>query len=170
MSGMTVTAWAVDSVSYLDSSGATQTAYGVTAVTDQTTWGAANQITWYVANSNKTINDLITVSGTVNLILADDCTLTTKGIDVAEGNTLNIYGQSGNTGKLIASSNSYISGYAYFSGIGGYSKTSDDYATNCGTITINGGIIEAKGIDAAGIGSTKYPDCGIITINGGNIT
>lgn len=68
-----------------------------------TEWGEAEQDTWYVATGTTTIPQRVTVNGTVNLILTDGCTLTvTGGIQVAEGSTLNIYGQSGNTGQLIA--------------------------------------------------------------------
>ena len=45
---------------------------------------------------------------------------------------------------------------------------SDESKTNCGTMTINGGIIEAKSIHGAGIGGAySGGDGGIITVNGG---
>lgn len=44
-------------------------------------------------------------------------------------------------------------------------------AGNCGTITIDGGTIDAKGGQTgAGIGGSASGSCGTITINGGNIT
>ncbi len=43
---------------------------------------------WYVVNGNVTISEPITVSGEVNLILVDGCTLTAeKGIVVTTGNS-----------------------------------------------------------------------------------
>lgn len=60
---------------------------------------------WYAVTSNTTIEDRVMVSGTVNLILCGNAALTAeKGINVAPGNTLNIYAQSTGVdmGKLIA--------------------------------------------------------------------
>ncbi len=43
---------------------------------------------WYVVNSTVTINNRVTVSGDVHLILADGASLTAKGgINVAENNS-----------------------------------------------------------------------------------
>src|SRR5574344_2192780 len=70
---------------------------------------------WYVVNSNENVSGSITISGTVNLILCDGYTLTvTDGIRCLEGSTLNIYGQSNNTGTLKSSATTQE-----VSGIGG---------------------------------------------------
>ena len=86
----------VTGITYLDASGAQQTCDSATVVTGgDTTWGTGGQTTWYVVQDNVTINDRVTVSGTVNLILKDGCTLNaSKGIEVNSENDLTIYAQS----------------------------------------------------------------------------
>ena len=71
-----------------------------------TTWGETGQTKWYVVQDNVTISSRVTVTGNVHLILADDAELTaSKGIQVASGNSLTIYGQSQGTGTLVAQAN-----------------------------------------------------------------
>ena len=167
---LTVGAAAVEDVSYIDENGTTQTCTSATNVEGtSTSWGSAGQTTWYVVNSSVTIADRITVTGNVNLILADGKTLTAqKGIYVGSGNSLTIYGQSGGTGELTAKAFQVGS----CAGIGG---NTDNEAAH-GNITINGGIIEATsngggaGIGSgSGSGSSDKPN-GTITINGGSVT
>lgn len=121
-------------------SATTQTVDNYETVTaNDTAWGTAEQTTWYVVSGEVTIGSVdvparVTVTGTVNLILSDACLLTVHGgIQVAEGSTLTIYGQSQNTGTLVAAAGS---GNA---GIGGNADES------CGNITIRGGKVEATG-------------------------
>ena len=130
---------------------------------------------WYVVDGSINYRSGgIKVSGDVNLVLKDRSSLTLTGaskkagINVAAGNSLAIYGQSvGETaGTLTASGNlgdSYDGGGA---GIGGNDKE------NCGTITINGGIVTATGshYTGAGIGGGYYGNGGTVTINGGVVT
>ena len=121
---------------------------------DTTTW--TND--WYVVSESVTVSERITVSGTVHLILMDGCTLTAqKGITVAGSNSLTIYGQSGQSGTLSATG----SGGA---GIGG------DTTQGFGTITINGGTVNATGSgNGAGIGGGDHGSGGTIIINGGTV-
>lgn len=147
---------------------------------------------WYVLSSSQSFDDRIEVSGTVNLILCDGCTLEAKkGLALYYGNTLNIFAQSegANTGQLKAIATDNI----FFSGIGG-GKYSDG-----GTVTIYGGTVEAHGggfaagigvgfsavgceviiyggtveahggSDAAGIGGGAYGDGGEVIIYGGAV-
>jgi len=153
--GLTNTIETLNDVKYLDENGEEQTADNVAVIDNQTAeWSGG----WYVVNSDVEISDRITVTGDVHLILADGNTLTAKsgiGVD-GEGNSLTIYGQTGGTGKLIATGGS---GQA---GIGG--------AEN-GTITIKGGTVTATGgSEAAGIGGNSNGTAKKIIINGGNIT
>ena len=91
---------------------------------------------WYIVKGEVTNSNRLTVSGTVNLILADGCTLNVaNGIYVPGGTTLNIYGQIQGTGKLVASNKSDADNAA----IGGNKKE------NAGSIVINGGVVEATG-------------------------
>ncbi len=129
-------------------------------VTNSTTsWNDSN---WYVVNSDVTIISRISVSGTANLILVDGCTLTaSSGITVNSSATLNIYGQTNNSGKLVAKAATY-----YQAGIGGSGENQSS-----GTIRIDGGTIEATGGDyGAGIGGGYKGTDSNITINGGTIT
>ena len=107
------------------------------------TWDAD----WYVVNSTLTLEQPITVSGTVNLILADGCTLAaSQGSVVAVGNSLTIYAQSDGTGTLIATGRDSA-------GIGG--AVGSDYGVDggsSGAITIHGGNITATSGWSAGIG------------------
>lgn len=149
-----VTASADTSVSYIDANGDELTCANATVVTsNSTTWNDG----WYVVNGDVTIDQHVTVTGDVHLILADGCTLNaSQGITVADNdsdvnngsaNSLTIYGQSGGTGKLTADRRSI-----YQAGIGG-----DRYQTG-GTITITGGTVTATGNDGAGIGGGSYID------------
>ncbi len=127
-----------------------------------TTWNSSTTDGWYVAQGNVTIDNRVTVKGAVRLILADDCTLTVNGgINVAESNSLTIYGQSvgENVGKLVAKANT--TGCA---GIGGGSQG------NGGTVTIHGGNVTATGgSNAAGIGGGTSGDGGTVNIYGGTV-
>lgn len=145
-------------ISYIDADGTPKTCASATEVNaNSTTWNAG----WYVVNSNVTINDRVTVSGAVHLILADGYTLTANdGINVSgSSNSLTIYGQSGGTGTLTAHTR------AVNAAIGGNDNQ------ECGSITINGGTIDAEtGNSSAVIGSGWRGKGGNITINGGTIT
>ncbi|MBQ3304199.1 MAG: hypothetical protein IJH03_06630, partial [Clostridia bacterium] len=107
------------------------------------------------------------MSGTVNLILTNNATLTaSKGITVGSSATFNIYAQTNDEatmGALVADgTNDNANWYA---GIGGVEDT------DAGMITINGGQINATGWCAAGIGSGGGTSTvGTITINGGIVT
>ena len=126
---------------------------------------------WYVVTGKVTIDGRITVSGNVHLILTDGSELTVNGgIQVQDNSTestpntnaLTIYAQSteDNMGKLIAEN---IADYQ--AGIGG------NKGKGGGTITINGGTVEATcGLYGAGIGGGWVGNGGTITINGGTVT
>ncbi len=130
-----------------------------TVVTDSiTSWTDG----WYVVNSNVTISSRINVSGTANLILADNYQLTaSKGIGIGESANIKFYAQSlgDNAGRLIASP-----GDGYDATIG------PTYGEECGNITIHGGNITATGSERGpAIGSSYIGGAGDITIYGGNI-
>ncbi len=150
---------------YLDANG-TQTTLNETATAVSSSATAWND-GWYVVNDDVTIADRISVSGTVNLILGNNATLTaSKGITVGSDATLNIYAQTNDEatmGALVAdATNDNANWYA---GIGGVEDA------DAGTITINGGKINAIGNVGAGIGSGGGTSTvGTITINGGIVT
>ncbi len=160
---------------------------------NMTTWNAG----WYVVNRNVTLPGRVTVTGDVNLILMDNCTLTAEngGINLSEGNSLTIYGQStgGSMGRISARGGSYQAGIGSdtdtgggtitvnggeitavggenSAGIGGGGTLTGGF-NNGGNITINGGVIKAAGgRAAAGIGGGYHAGGGNITIRGGVIT
>ena len=160
-------------ISYIDAEGSTKTCPSATAVTgSDTTWGADDNVEhWYVVNGDVTISSRVTVTGEVHLILANGCTLNaTKGINVTGDNSLTIYAQStgADMGALTANAeNLDISSSR--AGIGGNDNQPG------GTITINGGTVNATGASymgtgGAGIGGGNGCAGGEITINGGTVT
>ena len=151
---------------------------------------------WYVVppGASVTAEDRLTVSGEANIILCDGSKLLCEeGISVSEGNTLNIYGQSGGSGELVCEvefddDNAAIGSdnedrpcgtvniyggkvsangngeYSYGAGIGGGD------ACDGGTIYIYGGEVNAAGgYDAAGIGGGEDGSGGTVTIYGGEV-
>ena len=141
---------------------------------DAVTWSES----WYAVTGTVTIDQPITVTGDVSLILTDGCTLTAeKGIVVTSTNSLTIYAQSeGNSaGKLNAIGTTDSNNNAS-AGIGGSTTVLDS-----GSITIHGGVINATGggkagyYGGAGIGGSTFAsenggNSGTITIYGGAIT
>ena len=147
---------------YLDESGKEMICGNATQVTNSNAeWKDDVTDGWYVVSGDVTILNRVTVTGNVNLILADGYSLTVNGgINVGEDNSLTIYGQSGGTGALIATSTGY-----YDAGIGG------TFNVGGGIITINGGTVTASSSNfGAGIGGGGGGKGGIITINGGTVT
>ena len=121
----------------------------------------------YVVNSNVTIDERITVSGNVDIILCDGCMLNVpNGIHITEGSTLNIYGQSSSTGRLKA-----VGRVGVDVGVGGNNAAiGGDKGGSGGNIVINGGYIEAaSSTNAAAIGGGAEGAGGNVTINSGNI-
>ena len=113
---------------------------------------------WYVVKGNVTFGPRIEMSGEVNLILCDGATLTAPmGIEVAEDNILNIYGQSGDTGTLIATGQDYPYWSNPSAGIGNGFYSHD----NAGTVNIHGGNIIATGATIYESGEKKAGGAGI---------
>ena len=183
------------STTYLDDAGSSQTCTTFQCLDQSDTTLSAG---WYLVYDNLTINNRVSLTGDVNLILKDGKTLTSvKGISVPGTASLTIYAQSNiesTAGKLLITDPEM-----FFSGIGNDYKLSD--RDSHGNITIVGGVIEAKGgisgaaigsalsasqggnivikggfVTAngtgggAGIGSGANTDGGIVTINGGKVT
>ena len=119
---------------------------------------------WYYIAEDKVCNNRVTIpnNAVVNLVLGPGVTLECKnGIYVSKSSTLNVYGQSDDSGTLKAT------GSDGNSGIGG----NEDGAH--GAINIYGGTVDATGgSHGAGIGTGEDAEgaCGAICIFGGNIT
>lgn len=156
------------SIPYIDNNGSSQSCNNYSYVrSDDTAWSG-----WVVASQNMTLDNRVTIDGTVNLILMDGKTLTvTNGIRVTTGNTLNIYAQStgNNMGELIAGnkSNTFNSGI----GSGDSDYTNNRSTRNAGNINFYGGRITAYGGSrAAAIGGGSYGGYDSILIKAGDIT
>ncbi len=129
---------------------------------------------WYVLTDDIDYGTTgLTVSGDVTLILADDATLTVEGdyakagIYVPVGSSLTIYAQSAGTGAILATGGDWAAGIGGNKGPMGEDVPDE---SNCGTVTIYGGIIEATGGNSgAGIGGGVEGAGGTVTIHGGVI-
>ena len=154
------------STTYLDDTGTSQTCATFQCLDQSDTALSAG---WYLVYDDLTINDRVSLSGDVNLILKDGKTLTSmKGISVPGTASLTVYAQSSSestAGKLLITDPEM-----FFSGIGNDYKLSD--RDSHGNITIVGGVIEAKGgISGAAIGSAlSASQGGNIVIKGGFVT
>ncbi|MBQ9433888.1 MAG: hypothetical protein IJU26_06700, partial [Synergistaceae bacterium] len=137
--GLTAAADA-DQIPYIEASYAEGTGVTYTSKTAEATALTSSSTSlndgWYYVTGNVTVSSRISVSGTVNLILCDGATLTANaGINVASGQTLNIYAQEGGTGVLTSTG----SGSDYQAGIGG------GHCAAGGTVVIHGGTVNATG-------------------------
>ena len=153
--------WAetITNVKYIDANGIEQTCPSATVVTNETTTLSG----WNVVLGSDVQTGTLTCNGAVHLILADGAKLTARGKEQAAGinvsgevNSLTIYGQTAQSGQLIAMS---IDG----AGIGGGNAQSGS------NITINGGMVTATSDSGAGIGGGSNGNGSNITINGGTV-
>lgn len=155
----------VKKVTYLDANGVEQTVSATAAPTDVDesgtirTWGKSGETSWYYFDGTTRMSGYLRVIDNVHLILCDGADLTVSmGIQIDENKNLTIYAQSAgeNAGKLTANGVGLGSSAI---GIGGE-----------GTLTINGGVIEAACSEIEG---DFVISCGIAadtTINGGKVT
>ena len=126
----------------------------IAVTADSTTLGESGKTTWYVVEDSVTISGKVTVNGDVHLILVDGKTLTTATVEI--NGSLTVYGQNGQSGKLVATdprTGEISSGYGIY--------------VNGGLI-INGGVIEAS-VPNAEFGYGIYVN-GALIINGGTVT
>ena len=148
----------------------------------------------YVVNKNISIGSelfasinpvTVRVGGDVRLILAGGHKLTVHGrIEVNEGNSLTIYGQSSAGDKLVVNNSSGNAGIGGCNGcssgsitINGGTVTATSEGDSAGIggggrghgyVTINGGKVNASSTYGAGIGGGRY-GIGYVTINGGTV-
>ena len=127
-----------------------------TVLVEDETW--ANN--WYIVKGMVTLDKRVEVEGNVKLVLNDGATLTApRGIHVAAGNSLTVYGQEQGNGKLLIKN---VNGNR--AGIGG----DDKEAT--GHIMIYGGTFDVTGgFRAAGIGGGNRGIDGYIEIHGNSL-
>ena len=163
-----LTVFAGTDVSYVDAKGQSMGSADCAPVAESMGTG------WYVSD-NVTFDKRIEVSGDVNLILKDGCTIKANdGIHIEPDSSLTIWAQSTGEGcgALEAKNNNRNSWKA---AIGGNAETDKNgkYIDYTGSITINGGKILANG------GPREFKEygwggagicCESVTINSGNIT
>lgn len=160
----------------------------VASYTDAVTCGTAGETTWYVVQEDVTIDNTVTFTGDVRLILCDGATLTVNSA-TEDGNaimnsgsgSLTVYAQSTgeNAGALKATAQKgsaiLADGCAVTVNGGKVTATmgADDgngYAgidVKNGSLTINGGVVNASVTGFyIGIRAEKAP----VTINGGSVT
>lgn len=146
---------------------------GATVLTStMTAWNAG----WYVASGAVTFDSNITVTGDVKLILEDGATLTAGNcIYVTEGNSLTVYAQStgDSMGKLVGQrigAKADKGGTLTFNGGRLTFKTGTPMQLSEGSLTVNGGYVEAASTSDVAIGSdTRNYRMGTVTINGGTL-
>jgi hypothetical protein len=124
---------------------------------------------YYVVKGNVTYDFIyMDNGGDHHLILCDGATLNAKHINVEESNTLHIYGQIKDIGKIVVKD---MDGSIVHAGIGGR-------GVNTGTIVIHGGYVQAQGgyeahftynYGGAGIGGGRDGNGGTIIILGGTV-
>ena len=139
------------SVSYIDADGNQQTAQAIALDGSETSLGSYGQEKWYFVGTSFSHTGRIECHGNVHIILCDGKTMNVDGgsseaLWCSPGNFY-FYGQSGQTGTLNTT--------------GRISANGTD--ANVGTITINGGIINATG----DYGIDGY---NLVAINGGIVT
>ncbi|MBQ6923221.1 MAG: hypothetical protein IJQ73_01135, partial [Kiritimatiellae bacterium] len=123
---------------------------------------------WYVARGAVPAAGRVEVAGDVHLILCDGAELTADaGICVAQGNSLTVWAQSDGDGMGALTA---VGNTTFNAGIGGNENLS------AGTLTINGGRVNASANQGAGIGGggANTADAtagtgGTVTIRGGTV-
>ena len=123
---------------------------------------------WYVVSHNTTINSRLYVDDTdpVNIILCDGATLTCpKGFQISYYAKLNIYGQSGDAGKLVthpnSSSDSPGDSHALIEANGEFNFYGGKLEAECGT--------ELTRFKGAAIGGAKGKNSGTVNLYGGTV-
>lgn len=117
--------------------------------------GESGQETWYIVTGSATLEVYKKFVGTVNLILADGATLTSKMTGtLGADDTLVIWGQKNSTGTLNATGESWEAGLQL----------------QGGSLVINGGIVNATATGSVGSNGGIGERFKSITINGGKVT
>ena len=171
-------AWAQEvQTYYIDENGTRHDVTATVLTGNESYIGTSNQTKWYVVNSNINYSDSFVCRGNVNIILADNNTMTVNsGTIIAED--LTIYGQSEQSGSLNvptpppSANNAIICDPGSFIINGGTVNANADGSMNAiycfpGNFIINRGTVNATNTSTS-TGSGIYAK--YVTINGGNVT
>lgn len=168
------------SVAYVDEDGETKTVTATKVVDNAITAGGTWTTGWYYVEGAGTLGGMWSVRGDVNLILCDGATLTANtiagGISLHDGTKLTIYGQSAQTGKLVACITGFGSGTLTINGgvveaTGQNGENAPSYGINVENVTVNDGkVIATGGVASGGSPAAKsYGISGNVTFNGGTL-
>ncbi len=167
-------------VNYIDAAGNVLSHDAVESVT-QSVLGSYNKETWYVVDSDLSLNDSLRVVGNVNLILADGKELKIRsendyGIYIDDNSSLTVYSQStgSNMGKLnveycescvrVGNSSFVVNGGNISINAG---LSSDGiFISNDGNMTVNNGMVSVS----AGHGGVFINSNGSMTVNNGVVS
>ena len=155
-------------VPYLDP---TDAAHPTKTCTSYTIYGGETTLAsgWWVVSGAVTNTGRIAVSGDAHLILKDGAELAAgAGIRVAQGDSLTVWAQSDGDGMGALTA---VGSTKFNAGIGG------DENLSAGTVTINGGRVNASARQGAGIGGGGAYNAdatagagGTVTIRGGTVS
>ena len=155
-------------VPYLDP---TDAANPMKACADYAAYSGENTLTtgWWVVSGAVTNTARIAVSGDAHLILKDGAELAADaGIRITPGNSLTLWAQSDGDGMGALTA---VGSTKFNAGIGG------DESLSAGTVTINGGRVNASANQGAGIGGGGANNAeatagtgGTVTIRGGMVS
>jgi len=150
------------SVSYIDADGNQQTAQAIALDGTEEDLGSDGQDKWYFVGIDISHTGKIDCQGSVHIILCDGKTMNVDGGSLqalwcSPGNFY-FYGQSGQTGTLNTTGRISANGTAADEGTitinGGIINATGDYGIDgYNLVTINGGIVTATGNDGDGIWS-----------------
>ena len=134
-----------------------QTCVRAKSLTGQTTLDGG----WFCLDSDLEVSKRMEATKDTSLILMDGKTLKVSGIYIHKGVTLTVYGQEGDSGKIVSKPGTGA-------GIGAAPSNRPG-----GNFVVHGGIIEAKGANhCAGIGGNdgNGDEMGEFIMYGGNVT
>jgi hypothetical protein len=175
----------IGAVPYIDADGNMAYRSGCVEVTSDLT--EFNDNTWYVVNSDVSMNGKLDVIGEANIILCDGATLNLNDLEEGSGyNQITIYGQSGGSGTLksdydiVLFNTSLIinGGTITVDKIIGHQEITirrgnvtansndDGYAISSGKIIISGGSVTATALSN---GNAIYSYFDNVVINGGTV-
>ena len=143
-------------ISYIDSDGTEQSCTDYTFIvgSGDVQLGTPQQTAWYVIYGNVSLTSLELNDQYVNLILMDGATLTISndskfGLKAPSYGTLNIYPQTGGSGRLTVNSAEYglyaLSGINIYGGIINITDTSLYGLHSYGNVNIAGGTVNVTG-------------------------
>ncbi len=171
-----------ENVSYIDGNGNSQNVNATVVTTDMggddtPNFNFVGTYSWFYVKNSVTLNGgYNTGGGTINIILGDGATLTVNGRLRFDYASVNIYCQSGGTGKLVVNGSSYYDGIfkinntqtltIYGGTVEVTNNAENGYAFSGSSLVMNGGTATFN----APTGADSYGIYANVAFNGGNLT